>query len=541
MADDVGVEAARIPAPAAPRFARLVRSLPDGRLVARVRAGDVQAFDAVYERYHRQLLAFCRHMLGSQEEAEDALQHVFVSAHRHLSSGDRVVDLKPWLYTVARNRCLSVLRARREAVALDDVPEPSTNGLALAAEVEQRQDLKDVLADMARLPDDQREALVLSELGALSHDEIAELLGVRRDKVKALVFQARESLAGWRQARDMDCGVIREQLATLRGGALRRAPLRRHLESCDGCRAFQGEVRRQREAMAVLLPVVPGLALKSNILGAVAVGGASAGGVASTVAAGVAGTTAAGASAGGAAAGGALSALAGKVLIVAAVAGTAGGGYTVVQQGADPAVNAPRPVPPALVAPGASPLSATGTPTPAPALPAVAGSDEGSATTEGRPATPGERRSERAREAAADRKAQRRTDPGKANGADRGRDDRGRPETPGARGLEKALKAQGLDRRAQPSPGARRRSPDRPAPSGDRGSSSTAPGRERSRPTTPATERRPDGATRPDRVRPAPARPVAPETEDGTRGKAGKVTEAVPAVEAVLPAEDPAE
>ena len=79
---------------------------------------------------------------------------------------------------------------------------------------------------------------MLSELGDLSHDEIAEVLGVRRDKVKALVFQARESLAGWRAARETPCAEIREQLATLRGGALRRATLRRHLARCPGCRAF---------------------------------------------------------------------------------------------------------------------------------------------------------------------------------------------------------------------------------------------------------------------------------------------------------------
>ena len=56
-------------------------------------------------------------MLGTREEAEDALQHVFVSAHKHLAARDEIVDLRPWLYAIARNRCLSVLRSRKEAVA----------------------------------------------------------------------------------------------------------------------------------------------------------------------------------------------------------------------------------------------------------------------------------------------------------------------------------------------------------------------------------------------------------------------------------------
>ena len=111
---------------------RLLRAAPDERLVAALRRGDEKAFEAIYDRHHRALLGFCRHMLGSHEEAEDALQRVFVAAHRHLSDGTADINLKPWLYTIARNRCLSILRARRETLALDDVREPSGDGLALA-------------------------------------------------------------------------------------------------------------------------------------------------------------------------------------------------------------------------------------------------------------------------------------------------------------------------------------------------------------------------------------------------------------------------
>ena len=89
-------------------------------------------------------------------------------------------------------------------------------------------------------------ALVLAELDALSHQEIADLLGVPREKVKALVFQARESLLASRVARETDCAEIREQLTTQRGGGLRRANLRRHLRMCTGCRDYRREVERQR-------------------------------------------------------------------------------------------------------------------------------------------------------------------------------------------------------------------------------------------------------------------------------------------------------
>ena len=272
---------------------RLLRAAPDERLVAALRRGDEKAFEEIYDRHHRALLGFCRHMLGSREEAEDALQHVFVSAHRHLGQGSADVNLKPWLYTIARNRCLSMLRARRETVALDDVHEPSSDGLALADEVELGEDVKEMLGDIARLPVNQRAALVLAELGDLSQREIATTLDVRPDKVKALIFQAREALAGWRQARAASCREIREELATAEGSALRRAPIRRHLALCPACTAFESEVKRQRAAFSLLLPVLPGVALKHSVLTAALSGGHGA------VAAGAGGAVAAGAAASG--------------------------------------------------------------------------------------------------------------------------------------------------------------------------------------------------------------------------------------------------
>src|SRR4051795_10659173 len=192
------------PAPP-PRPRGFVPSAPDEGLVALVRAGEPAAFEELYDRYTPGLLSYCRHLLGTLDEAEDAVQHTFLAAHRALLRDDREIHLKAWLYAIARNRCLSMLRSRRERVGFDEELEaiPSTAGLAV--EVEQREDLRDLLSDLQRLPEDQRSALVLSELGAHSHDDIAEVLGVKRTKVKALVFQARESLAAARTARDTPC------------------------------------------------------------------------------------------------------------------------------------------------------------------------------------------------------------------------------------------------------------------------------------------------------------------------------------------------
>src|SRR5205085_8172821 len=123
-----------------------------------------------------------------------------------------------------------------------------------------------LLADVTKLPDDQREALVLSEVGDLSHSDIAGILGCEVSKVKSLVFQARTSLIERRTARDTSCAEIREQLATLRGGALRRSHLRNHLEVCPGCSEYREQIRRQRAMLAVALPVVPSAALRGHVL-----------------------------------------------------------------------------------------------------------------------------------------------------------------------------------------------------------------------------------------------------------------------------------
>jgi RNA polymerase sigma factor (sigma-70 family) len=334
---------------ALPRAALRVAS--DERLVQQLRAGSASAFEEIYERHHRGILAFCRHMLGSPQEAEDVVQHTFMAAYRSLLGEERQITLKAWLYVVARNRCLSLLRARREHADFDDEATVVPATVGLAVEVEGREDLRALLADVQRLPEDQRAALLFAELEAHSHEQIAVILDVPTAKVKALVFQARATLMSRRQARDADCDPIREQLVVLRGSALRRGQLRQHVEQCEGCRAFATEVRRQRAALGLVLPVVPSLALKDSTLAAAAAAvgsgagggsallaggtaaGATAGSAAGATAASVTAATASGGSAALTGAGALLgNVVAAKATIALAVTVVAGGGYAAVKQ-----------------------------------------------------------------------------------------------------------------------------------------------------------------------------------------------------------------
>jgi RNA polymerase sigma factor (sigma-70 family) len=272
-----------------PRSRKALRALGDERLVEQVRRGNDDAFEVIYDRHHRGILAFCRHMLASADEAEDALQQTFISAYRGMGPDGREIRLKPWLYGIARNHCFSTARSRHQEPG--ELDELATAGLS--EQVQQRADLRELLHDLHALPVDQRAALVLTEVGGLSHADVGSVLGCEVAKVKSLVFQARSSLIETRKARAIPCHEIREQLATATGGALRRSPLRRHLRACAGCAEFRDDVMRQRKALAAILPVVPSVGLKSSLLasigfgsggGGAAIGGGAAGSGIATVA-----------------------------------------------------------------------------------------------------------------------------------------------------------------------------------------------------------------------------------------------------------------
>ena len=258
----------------------------DNTLVRRTQAGDEGAFETIFKRHHTPLLSYCRHTLGNQDEAEDALQQAFIKAHQALLHGTAPRELRPWLYAIARNCCLSAITARRATTPLED-NRPALEGLS--EEVHRREDLRELVAGIGRLPEDQRSALLLAELDDLPHQAIATIVGCEVSKVKALIYQARSALIADRDALGASCQDIREQLSVAHGGELRRGPLRRHLKLCEGCRDFQLAVGAQRQSLAAVLPVLPSAGLAAAILGhgaAHAVGAASIGG-ASTGGAGV--------------------------------------------------------------------------------------------------------------------------------------------------------------------------------------------------------------------------------------------------------------
>lgn len=244
----------------------------DERLAILVRAGDTAAFEALCVRHRAPLLAFCRRLLGSREDGEDALQETLLRAHRGLRGDHPPEVVRPWLFVIARNRCRTLLAMRRVAATPWHELELELGFDDLEHVVGSRADFRELIDDLERLPEGQRTALVLAELGDLSHAEIGSVVGCPPSTVKALVFQARTTLAAEPEARTVACEEIRAQLAVARGGALRRGPLCRHLRRCESCRAYlsQGracsaqEITDPRETVRASPPVIPTRGLRAT-------------------------------------------------------------------------------------------------------------------------------------------------------------------------------------------------------------------------------------------------------------------------------------
>ena len=292
----------------------LLRLQSDEKLVALTRSGHNGAFEALVQRYQPRLLAFCRHMLGSQEDAEDVLQEVFAAAYNALLGDNRPINARPWLYRIARNRSLNHLRKPRAAGQDSMDVFEQDHGVTTAETVHRREEFRQIVSDVQDLPETQRTALLLREIDALSYDHIAEAMDNTVPSVKSLLVRARVSLAEAAEARLLTCEEVRLELGQVAEGLNRTtAPVRRHLKSCERCRIFRSELRNTSKALAAVFPIGPLVVLKKLGLAKLGFGTGAAGGAgASSGAGGLAGgaglATGAAGAAGTAAAGGAISA-----------------------------------------------------------------------------------------------------------------------------------------------------------------------------------------------------------------------------------------
>ncbi len=245
----------------------LLRLQSDERLIAMTRRGQHAAFEVLFSRYQSRLLAFCRHMLSSREDAEDVLQEVFTAAFNAVLADEREINVRPWLYRIARNRSLNHLR-RASAIGVDSMDvHYADNGLSTGERVLRRESFRQLLGDVKELPETQRTALLLREIDALSYEQIADAMETTVPSVKSLLVRARISLAEAAEARKLSCEEVRLQLGEVAEGLAKlEAPARRHVRGCERCRSFKKQLRDNNHALAAIFPVGPLLLAKKLLL-----------------------------------------------------------------------------------------------------------------------------------------------------------------------------------------------------------------------------------------------------------------------------------
>ncbi|HEY3873971.1 MAG TPA: RNA polymerase sigma factor [Candidatus Kapabacteria bacterium] len=183
----------------------------DELLFLQYREGNDEAFLAIYERYKSSIYAYCAHVLlgvgMSREMVEDTFQDVFLRLvqYRHTFTGG---DFKPWLFTVTRHSCLTAKRKfwrdhdstdRSKDLSTDaDSSEKLRQAIAFTDDPLERMSKTEqvalLLAAIAKLPDEFREALTLSEYEELRYEEIAQVLGVSMSTVRIRIFRAKAKL-----------------------------------------------------------------------------------------------------------------------------------------------------------------------------------------------------------------------------------------------------------------------------------------------------------------------------------------------------------
>jgi RNA polymerase sigma factor (sigma-70 family) len=171
-------------------------SLSDDALVARFRAGNDAAFTEIHARFRAPLIAFARRMLrGTGHDAEDVVQDAMIRAYRGLRVTDRPMVLRPWLYMIVRNRALDELRTPQRTDCFDDeiglfaVPDSDP-----ADRIAERDEMRQLVAEIGRLPERQRMALVMREFDGRSHAETARALHTTVPATKSLIIRARSNL-----------------------------------------------------------------------------------------------------------------------------------------------------------------------------------------------------------------------------------------------------------------------------------------------------------------------------------------------------------
>lgn len=169
-----------------------VLSLPLIELVNHCLNGDQSAMLELVDRYKQRVFALCFRMLGQRQDAEDAAQETFVRLLKNLSRWDQDRDFEPWLFTIAANRCRTMLAARKRRPASQSLVVPIADPAPSTAPA--RQLCEEVDLALLRLRLEYRQAFMLFHDQELSYEEISAVLDRPLGTVKTWIHRARIEL-----------------------------------------------------------------------------------------------------------------------------------------------------------------------------------------------------------------------------------------------------------------------------------------------------------------------------------------------------------
>ena len=167
---------------------------PDGILAARAADGDVAAFEVLVYRHGPLMRVYAGKVLGSDADADDVVQDVFVQAWNQLDRLNDVDAVRPWLMRMVGNRAIERIRRRRDHANVDDWDAPTAANQSPERIVEVRMQIGALAQVVGALPEAQRQCWVLREVGGVPYADIAEQLGLPVSTVRGLLARARRTI-----------------------------------------------------------------------------------------------------------------------------------------------------------------------------------------------------------------------------------------------------------------------------------------------------------------------------------------------------------
>ncbi|NIM94580.1 MAG: sigma-70 family RNA polymerase sigma factor [Anaerolineales bacterium] len=250
----------------------------DVNLVRRAQAGDQEAFAELFKRLHQPILNYAYRMLGDRGAAEDITQDAFIRAHQHLGRLGPPYDFKSWIYRIAGNLSLNLLKREKRLVQVDEFDEfgePHTDRRPAEDKVRREEARESVWKTLDSIPTLYRQVLILREFNQFSYEEISRVLQRSYDSVRQLVHRARVRFQEVHIGRLMlvegpaRCTELGDLISAYRDDELQadeRRAVMAHIASCADCQATERDLRKVAAALGMIPPIIPSKGWTTGVL-----------------------------------------------------------------------------------------------------------------------------------------------------------------------------------------------------------------------------------------------------------------------------------